>query len=130
MERNYATQMDAARRGIITPELAKAAEKEHRSAEWLLPYVASGRAVIPANKNHVCLDPNAVGSMLKTKINVNLGVSRDCRDYDVEMKTWKHAAVPPQADPRMPGDDRYGARLRRCDSLSARPCHAERTGFH
>ena len=86
MERNYATQMDAARRGIITPELAKAAEKEHRSAEWLLPYVASGRAVIPANKNHVCLDPNAVGSMLKTKINVNLGVSRDCRDYDVEMK--------------------------------------------
>lgn len=86
MERNYATQMDAARRGIITPELAKAAEKEHRSAEWLLPCVASGRAVIPANKNHVCLDPNAVGSMLKTKINVNLGVSRDCRDYDVEMK--------------------------------------------
>ncbi len=24
--------------------------------------------------------------MLRTKINVNLGVSRDCKDYDVEMK--------------------------------------------
>ena len=24
--------------------------------------------------------------MLKTKINVNLGVSKDCKDYDIEMK--------------------------------------------
>ena len=29
MERNYATQMDAARRGIVTPELKKVAEKEY-----------------------------------------------------------------------------------------------------
>ena len=32
------------------------------------------------------LDPEGVGSMLRTKINVNLGVSRDCKDYDVEMQ--------------------------------------------
>ena len=32
------------------------------------------------------LDPEGVGSMLRTKINVNLGVSRDCKDYDIEMQ--------------------------------------------
>ena len=32
------------------------------------------------------LNPEGVGSMLRTKINVNLGVSRDCKDYDVEMQ--------------------------------------------
>ena len=35
---------------------------------------------------HKCLDPEGIGSMLRTKINVNLGVSRDCKDYDLEMQ--------------------------------------------
>ena len=86
MERNYSTQMEAARKGIITPELEAVAKKENRSAEELLPLMASGKMVIPANVNHKALDPNGVGSMLKTKINVNLGISRDCKDYDIEMK--------------------------------------------
>ena len=30
---------------------------------------------ICANKRHTCIDPNSVGSMLRTKINVNLGGS-------------------------------------------------------
>ena len=86
MERNYSNQMEAARKGIITPELEAVAKKENRSAEELLPLMASGKMVIPANVNHKALDPNGVGSMLKTKINVNLGISRDCKDYDIEMK--------------------------------------------
>ena len=86
MERNYSTQMEAARKEIITPELEAVAKKENRSAEELLPLMASGKMVIPANVNHKALDPNGVGSMLKTKINVNLGISRDCKDYDIEMK--------------------------------------------
>ena len=86
MERNYATQMEAARKGIVTPELETVAKKENRSVEELLPLVASGKVVIPANRLHEHLDPNGIGSMLKTKINVNLGVSRDCKDYDVEME--------------------------------------------
>ena len=48
--------------------------------------VAEGKVAICANKNHTCLDPEGVGSMLRTKINVNLGVSRDCKDYDIEME--------------------------------------------
>lgn len=86
MARNYKTQMEAARKGIITPELEIVARKENRKPEELLPYLASGKMVIPANPGHKGLDPNGIGSMLKTKINVNLGISRDVKDYDVEMK--------------------------------------------
>lgn len=86
MERKYSTQMEAARMGIVTPELEAVAKKENRSVEELLPLMASGKMVIPANVNHKSLEPNGVGSMLKTKINVNLGISRDCKDYDIEMK--------------------------------------------
>ena len=85
-QKSYATQMDAARKGIVTPELKTVAEKEHRSVDEMLQLTASGKVVIPANRLHTCLDPNGIGSMLRTKINVNLGVSRDCKDYDVEMQ--------------------------------------------
>lgn len=84
--RAFQTQMEAARRGIVTDALETVAKKEQMAAEELLPLVASGKVVICANRNHPCLDPEGIGSMLRTKINVNLGVSRDCKDYDVEMK--------------------------------------------
>lgn len=86
MSKNYFTQMEAARKGIVTEEMRRVAQKENRSMEELMPLMADGKMVIPANVNHKALDPNGVGSMLKTKINVNLGVSRDCKDYDLEMK--------------------------------------------
>ncbi|MCI7091054.1 MAG: phosphomethylpyrimidine synthase ThiC, partial [Veillonellaceae bacterium] len=86
MAKEYKTQMEAARKGIVTPEIEKVADKEHMSVEELLPLVACGKVAIPANVNHKCLEPEGIGSMLRTKINVNLGVSRDCKDYDVEME--------------------------------------------
>ncbi|WP_029320445.1 phosphomethylpyrimidine synthase ThiC [Butyrivibrio sp. AE3004] len=84
--RNYATQMEAARKGIITPEMEKVAREEYRTAEEIRDLVAKGQVAICANKNHKCLQAKGVGSMLKTKINVNLGVSRDCKDYNIEME--------------------------------------------
>ncbi|MCI7398629.1 MAG: phosphomethylpyrimidine synthase ThiC [Spirochaetia bacterium] len=81
----YTTQMDAAKRGIVTEQMKIVAAKEKMSVEELMPLVASGKVAICANKHHKCLDPEGVGSMLRTKINVNLGISRDCKDYDVEM---------------------------------------------
>lgn len=83
---NYTTQMDAARKGIVTPQMKIVAEKEHMTEEKLRQLVAEGKVAICANKNHTCLDPEGVGSMLRTKINVNLGVSRDMKDYDLEME--------------------------------------------
>ena len=82
----YTTQMDAARKGILTPQMARVAEKENMDPKALMELVACGKVAICANIKHTCLDPEGVGSMLRTKINVNLGVSRDCKDYDVEME--------------------------------------------
>ena len=87
----YTTQMDAARKGIATPQMKAVAEKEHMPLEQLMELVEKGQVAICANKAHTCLDPQGVGSMLRTKINVNLGVSRDCKDYDIEMKKVQSA---------------------------------------
>ncbi len=82
----YTTQMDAARKGIITPEIEAVAKKEKRPVEQIMQLVSEGKIAIPANKKHHCLNPEGIGSMLKTKINVNLGISKDCKDYDLEME--------------------------------------------
>lgn len=89
--REYMTQMEAARKGIVTKEMEVVAKKELMSVEELMPLIASGKVVIPANIKHECLDPEAIGSMLKTKINVNLGISRDVKDYDAEMAKVNYA---------------------------------------
>ncbi|MBQ8514801.1 MAG: phosphomethylpyrimidine synthase ThiC [Ruminococcus sp.] len=82
----YKTQMEAARKGIVTKEMEAVAKKEYRTPEEIRELVAKGQVVICANKLHRCIEPNGVGSMLRTKINVNLGVSRDCKDYRIEME--------------------------------------------
>lgn len=64
---------------------------EQMDVEKVRDYVAKGQIVIPANKNHTCLKPYGIGRMLKTKINVNLGTSKDCLDLDMEMEKVKRA---------------------------------------
>lgn len=81
----FATQMEAARNNVITKEMEVVAQKEGIPAEDLRKLVAQGKAIIPCNKNHRALDPNGVGASLRTKINVNLGTSRDMKDMDAEM---------------------------------------------
>lgn len=88
---SYTTQMNAARQGIITDEMRTVAEKEGIAPEKLMKYVAAGTAIIPCNKNHKAISPAGVGSMLKTKINVNLGTSRDCKDLNMELEKVQSA---------------------------------------
>ena len=83
---SYTTQMNAAKQGIITKEMRAVAAKEKISEEALREMVAKGTVAIPANKNHTCPDPHGIGKDLTTKINVNLGTSRDCLNMDVEME--------------------------------------------
>jgi phosphomethylpyrimidine synthase len=85
--------MDAARKGIITKEMEIVAKKEQMDVSTLMELMAKGQVIIPANKNHTSLDPNGIGSKLRTKINVNLGVSRDCKDLDMEMEKVKSAVA-------------------------------------
>lgn len=82
----FQTQMDAARKGIVTKELRQVAQEEAIAEQELLELVAGGQVVIPANVRHTVLHPHGVGKGLRTKINVNLGVSGDCVDYRVEME--------------------------------------------
>lgn len=88
---NYTTQMDAAKKGIITPEMEIVAKKENITAEELRERVARGSVAIPANKMHKAISPEGVGEGLKTKINVNLGISKDCTDYSIEWEKVKMA---------------------------------------
>ncbi|MDE5854744.1 MAG: phosphomethylpyrimidine synthase ThiC [Ruminococcus sp.] len=84
--REYATQMEAAKKGIITPEMKIVAEKEYISEEELCKLVAKGEVCIPCNINHKSISPEGIGTKMRTKINVNLGISGDCNNYDNEMK--------------------------------------------
>lgn len=89
--RNYTTQMDAAKKGIVTKEMEIVAKKESMDVKTLQELMAAGRVVIPANINHKNLDPEAVGEGTRTKINVNLGISKDCPDVEQEIQKVKTA---------------------------------------
>jgi phosphomethylpyrimidine synthase len=72
------TQLESARLGVVTPEMARVAEREpHLTAVQVRDEVAAGRMVIPANRNHLAyaLQPMAIGRAAKTKINANMGAS-------------------------------------------------------
>lgn len=84
--RNYKTQMEAAKKGIVTPAMEAVAAKENFDVQKLMALVAKGEIAIPANVNHTSLSPEGVGSGLKTKVNVNLGISGDCKNYEMEME--------------------------------------------
>lgn len=87
----YTTQMDAARKGIVTPQLKTVAEKEKMSVEALMALVAEGKVAIPANKLHTALSPEGVGLNCRTKINVNLGVSPEHNNHEEELQKVQNA---------------------------------------
>ena len=87
----YKTQMEAAKKGILTDQMKRVAEKEHMDPHLLMERVAQGKIAIPANVNHKSLLAEGVGLGLSTKINVNLGISRDCPDVDKELEKVKKA---------------------------------------
>lgn len=82
----YKTQMEAARKNIVTKEMEIVAKKENMDIKLLMELVAEGKICIPANRNHKNIDPEGIGQGLKTKINVNLGISKDCNDIEKEME--------------------------------------------
>ena len=84
------TQIDAARRGEITPQIAQVAKDEFRDPEFVREGVAAGRIAIPANINHPNLRACGVGEGLRTKVNVNLGISGDIQDAPQE---WEKVAI-------------------------------------
>jgi phosphomethylpyrimidine synthase len=92
-----ATQMHHARRGTITPEMCRVAEREGADPELIRSEVARGRMVIPANVNHAALDPMAIGVHSLCKINANIGNSSIDSNVDKELEKL-HMAVHYGAD--------------------------------
>jgi phosphomethylpyrimidine synthase len=87
------TQLEHARLGTITPQMAAVAAREpHLTAEQVRDEVAAGRMIIPANIVHLRhkLEPMAIGRASLTKINANMGASpvSSGTDEEVEKLQW------------------------------------------
>jgi phosphomethylpyrimidine synthase len=79
------TQMEKARRGIVTADMQFAAEWESCDVRTLVEGVAAGKIVIPSNSNRTLGQPRAVGAGLRTKVNANIGASQDYASIDDEL---------------------------------------------
>jgi len=87
----YTTQLEAARQGCITHEMKIVAKQEGLDVEVLRELIVLGQVVIPCNKLHTSIAPQGIGKRLRTKINVNLGTSKDVTDYDSEIEKVQRA---------------------------------------
>ena len=88
------TQLESARKGIITPEMKRVAEKEKVSPEFIRDEIVAGRLIIPANINHLKyrLDPTGIGIGVSCKLNANIGNSATTSNLDQELEKL-HMAV-------------------------------------
>ncbi len=69
------TQLESARKGIVTEAMRIVASNENVAVNTVLSAIADGTAVIPYNIHHTNCNPVGVGRMFTTKINANLGRS-------------------------------------------------------
>jgi len=80
------TQLESARKAIISPQMKVVAQTEGVEAEFIQQGVAKGTIVIPANINHSKLVPCGIGEGLSTKVNANIGTSSDFGNIDTELE--------------------------------------------
>ncbi len=85
------TQIQAAKQGILTKQMQDVINREGIGEAELIAKVASGTICIPANVNHKSLVAVGIGEGMSTKINVNLGISRDCPNYTPEKEKVQKA---------------------------------------
>ncbi len=79
------TLMEMAHAGIVTKEMKKVAAAEHVNADAVRKLVAEGLLVIPKNINSKS-EPMGIGKLMRTKINANVGTSRDYVDIEAEVE--------------------------------------------
>ncbi|MCL4844182.1 MAG: phosphomethylpyrimidine synthase ThiC [Bryobacteraceae bacterium] len=85
------TQMHYARRGVVTEEMEYVARREQLTPELVREEVARGRMIIPANINHLSLEPMAIGVAAKCKINANIGNSATTSDIEGELEKLRYS---------------------------------------
>ncbi len=79
------TLMETAHSGIVTNEMRLVAKKEGVDAETIRKHIAKGFTVIPKNINSKSV-PVGIGKLMRTKVNANVGTSRDYVDIDAEVE--------------------------------------------
>src|SRR5438105_2260677 len=85
------TQLHYAREGEITPEMQFVAIREGLPAQFVRDEVARGRAIIPANVNHLELKPMIIGRNFLVKINANIGNSAVSSSIEEEVEKLRLA---------------------------------------
>jgi phosphomethylpyrimidine synthase len=87
------TQLEFARQGIVTDKMKQAAATEGIDPEVLRQRIADGTAIICQNIRHTNGTPLAVGKGLRTKVNANIGTSRDDTSIDKELEKARVAVA-------------------------------------
>ena len=87
------TQLEHARKGIVTPEMEFVAVREGFDPEFVRSEVARGRAIIPANVNHPELEPMVIGRHFAVKINANIGNSAVSSSIEEEVDKLRWATL-------------------------------------
>jgi len=87
------TQLHYARKGIVTPEMEFVAVREGFDPAFVRDEVARGRAIIPANVNHVELEPMIIGRHFAVKINANIGNSAVTSSIEEEVEKLRWATL-------------------------------------
>ena len=85
------TQMHYARQGTITEEMAYVARRESLPPALVRDEVARGRMIIPANINHLSLEPMAIGVASRCKINANIGNSATASNIAGELEKLEYS---------------------------------------
>ncbi len=85
------TIKEQAEKGIMTPEIEACAREEGIEPERLRALVAEGKAVVPANRRFKLKRPCAIGAGLRTKVNANIGTSRDLPEVEPELEKLRVA---------------------------------------
>ena len=87
------TQLEKARKGLITEEMKICAAEEGVDAEYIRQGLVEGTIVIVRNVKHTAIKPLAIGKGLRTKVNANIGTSKDHADLNLELEKLKIAAA-------------------------------------
>ena len=87
------TQLEFARQGVVTDKMKHAAATENIDPEILRQRIAEGTAIICHNNRHSNGIPLAVGKGLRTKVNANIGTSKDDTSIDKELEKARVAVA-------------------------------------
>lgn len=84
-------QLEQVRKGLATKAIEEVASSEKVDPQYIVEEMAAGHIIIPRNKNHTSISPLGIGKGLRTKINANIGTSKDHQEMEEELKKLRVA---------------------------------------